>query len=295
MEEVTDKLETLILMALDANHDEAGIDHIERRGRKATGYSEVCDQGQLLKFDTMRPQSAYTFDVADGSRLFATTSDYLVTHPSEILGEETEVVCFGGGLFKWRGFRQLKKTPRGVACFGKASHWYEMHERLVAPSGRGDYIKRLVALDKNGVPLPTQIQGHWVCIPRIEGATLILCASVIEDAHRANTMLAAVKDATEIMFPVPLDDYMDVFSDRDGPMNGARRKAIVHWVAKHLRRSVKRNEHEVKRHTRGVQEFVIDGLRVRLTPNDLKAPNVGDNPPPERSGGNPKRSFGRSG
>ena len=97
-----------------------------------------------------------------------------------------------------------------------------------------------------------------------------VAASMIEDSHRSNTMLAAVKDATEIKFPVPLDDYKDVFADRDGPMNGARRKAIVHWVARHLRNSIRGKEHSVKRHTRGVQEFTIDGLRIRLTPNDIK-------------------------
>lgn len=122
-------------------------------------------------------------------------------------------------------------------------------------------------MSRNGTPLPATAHGISICNPKFDGSALIMTASIIEDAYRANTMLATVKDDTEIKFPVPLDDYKNVFADRDGPMTGARRKAIIHWVATHLRHSTRGLEYEVKRHTRGVQEFTIDGLRIRLTPN----------------------------
>ena len=271
MEQVTDKLETMILMALDANHGHT-IPGTLRRDKATGAVEELRDQGELLRIGEMRPGSAYTFDMSDTDRIFATTKDYLVTHPADVLGDEAETVMLNGDVLKWHGFRRLKNPPRGVACLGKATHWYEMHVRLVAPNGAGEYYKRVVPISRSGSPLLATVQGHNVCAPRIEGVTLVLAASVIEDAHRAGTMLAEVKDATEIKFPVPLDDYKDVFADREGPMNGARRKAIVHWVAKHLRHSGRGKEYEVKRHTRGVQEFTIDGLRIRLTPN---APHEG--------------------
>lgn len=267
MEEVTDKLETLILMALDASHSDAST-RTETRGL-TEGHWEVSDQGRLLPFDAMRPASSYTFDMADTSRIFATTPDYLAAHPADVLGDEAETIMLGGGLLKWYGYRRLRKPPRGVSYLGKPTHWYEMHGRIVAQTGHGEYIKRLVALNACGSPLLVRMQGHVVAAPAREGESLILSASLIEDAHRAGTMLAAVKDATEIKFPVPLDDYKDVFAERDGPMNGARRKAIVHWVARHLRHSTRGNEFAVKKHTRGAQEFTIDGLRIRLTPNAI--------------------------
>lgn len=266
MKDVTDKLETLILMALDANHGHTVPGTLRRE--KSTGrVLELHDQGELLAIDEMRPASAYTFDMADEERIFATTTDYLITHPADVLGDEAEVVMLDGEMLKWRGYRRLRRAPKGVACLGRATHWYEMHMRFVTGNGAGEYYKRVVPIDRNGKTLLAQVQGHNVCAPGEEGQMLVLCASVIEDAHRANTMLAAVKDATEIKFPVPLDDYKDVFAERDGPMNGARRKAIVHWVARHLRHSTRGNEFAVKKHTRGVQEFTIDGLRIRLTPN----------------------------
>lgn len=265
MEEVTDQLETLILMALDANHDGA-YTHTETRGL-TEGYWEVSDQGKLLPFDAMHPSSSYTLDMTDDTRIFACTPDCLIEHPADVIGDEAETIMVGDGLLKWYGYRRLRKPPRGVSYLGKPTHWYEMHGRIVAQTGHGEYIKRLVALDALGNPLLVQMQGHIVASPTREGEGLILSASMIEDAHRANTMLAAVKDATEIKFPVPLNNYKEIFAERDGPMNGARRKAIVHWVAQHLRHSTHGNEFAVKKHTRGIQEFTIDGLRIRLTPN----------------------------
>lgn len=272
MDDVTDKLETMILMALDANHDQSDV---AKTLRQSGQLLDIRDQGVLLKVGEMRPESAYTFDASDGGRIYALGSEYLMAHPAEVLGECAEVVMLNDGILKWYGFRRLRTPPKGACCLGRASHWYEAHMRFVTQSGRGEYIKRAVPLDKTGAPLLAKAGGHVICTPALEGENLILCASVIEDAHRANTMLAAVKDATEIKFPVPLDDYKGVFAERDGPMNGARRKAIVHWVARHLRRSTHGNEFSVKKHTRGVQEFTIDGLRIRLTPN-LNSPTPPD-------------------
>ena len=266
MEQVTDAMETMILMALDANHGHS-VPGTLRRDKSRGGVEELRDQGELLRIGDMRPSSSYTFDMTDTDRIFATTKDYLLNHPSEVLGDDAEVVMLDGDIFKWRGFRLLKQPPRGVACLGRASHWYEMHTRVVNANGDGAYYKRVVPLSFSGSPLVATVQGHNVCTPMREGQMIVLCASVIEDALRSDTMLASVKDATEIKFPVPIDDYKDVFADREGPMNGSRRKAIVHWVAKHLRNSAQGKEHEVKRHTRGIQEFIIDGLRIRLTPN----------------------------
>jgi len=266
MEKITDSIETLILLALDANHSERNVDRVETRGM-TDGYFEISDQGRLLCFRPMFPASSYTFDGSDRDRIFAATTDYLVRHPAETIGDEAETIMIGSGVLKWRGFRRITRPPKGVSVLGRAAVWYEMHSRIVDMSGGGEYVKRLIALDSVGRPLPVKIQGHLVCSPKHEGEALIMSASLIEDAHRSGTMLAVVKDATEIKFPVPLDDYKYVFSDRDGPMNGARRKAIVHWVGRYLRHSTRGKEFAVKKHPRGVQEFTIDGIRIRLTPN----------------------------
>jgi len=265
-ENVSDKLETMILMALDANSDHSSPKTLLRE--KSTGaVLELHDQGTLINADDMRPNSSYTFDVADDDRIFATTTDYLITHPSEVIGDEAEVIMLHCDTLKWYGYRRLRRPPKNASCLGKPSHWYESHTRYVSPNSRSGYVKRLIAIDSSGRPLLVKMQGHVVCNPNLEGVGLILCSSIIEDAHRTNTMLATVKDATEIKFPIPLGDYKEVFAERDGPLNGSRRKAIVHWVARHLRRSLTGKEFPVKKHTRGVQEFDIDGLHIKLTPN----------------------------
>lgn len=266
-----DDIETMILLALDANHENNGtFSGGASRGRNVGGDKfELRDQGELLRIDSMKPRSAFTFDISgDDDRLFSTSPDYLMAHPAEIIGEQAESILLHDGWLKWTGLRRLSKPPRGVVALGKVTHWYENHFRHIHTTGRGAYFKRVVPLDRNGRPLPAKINGHWICAPESDGVSLILTASIIEDAHRSGSMLATVSDATEIRFPVALDAYKELFALRDAPMVGNRRKAILHWVCRHIRASNRGKLHAVKQHTRGVDEFVIDGLRVRLEPND---------------------------
>lgn len=263
------EIETMIIMSLDANNTISNSAGSLRDNNG--GVFVISDQGDLLGFDNMLPKSAITYDISD-DRLFTTHPDYLLAHQSEILGDEAEVVMFAGGIMKWRGFRRLKKAPKGVATIGKVSHWYEMHQRFTGMNGFTQYFKRAIPISASGKILPASIQGQWVCGPKDEGIVLNLCCSVIEDSQRSGVMVASVKESTEIKFPVPIADYKDVFIGRDGPLlQSGRRKAIIHWVASHLRSRQKGNTTEVKRHIRGVQSFVIDGLSVVIEPSRFDA------------------------
>lgn len=252
MKEITDTLETMILMALDATHN------------------IVCDEeyqiNPMTGFDDMHVNSAYTADLIDHGRMYSANKNDLLSHPAEIIGDEQEVMLIKPGGIVWCGFRRIVKPPRRLLFVGRPEFLYEVHRREINHDGTGKYMKQLLPLSKKGEMIHAFFNGVPLCNNHI-ACVMYLSASLIEDAERGNAMLAAVKDATEIKFPVPIDDYKDVFSDRDGPMNGARKKAIIHWVAQHMRHSTRGNEHEVKRHTRGVQEFTIDGLRIRLSPN----------------------------
>lgn len=265
MEQVTDQLETMILLALDASHKTSGHG-ATRRNPISGGEERYFDPAEELGMANMPVNSAYTADLTDNGRLFSKDKNDLLTHPGEIIGDEEEVMLMKPGGMVWAGFRRIKKPPRGVSFLGRPAFWYEVHRREVNADGSGNYWKQLLPLSKTGAMIPAIYGGVALCNEHLAGV-LYLSASIIEDSKRSHAMLAAVKDAAEIKFPVPIDDYKDVFSDRDGPMNGARKKAIIHWVAQHMRHSTRGNEHEVKRHTRGVQEFTIDGLRIRLSPN----------------------------
>lgn len=266
MEEVTNKIETMILLSLDAT--QSNVDHGKTRRSRAKGNEIAVDTGELVVRDTMNITSAFTADMGAGERIYTNTPSGLLAHPSDVVGDESEVMLLWQDKLAWVGFRRVIKAPRGISYLGKPSCFYEKHYRIVNGDGSGDYAKHFLAINRDGAFVPTFYQGNPTSTS-LDAGHLCLAASIIEDAHRANAMLAQVKDATEIKFPVPLGDYKDIFADRDGPMNGARRKSILHWVARHLRTSTRGNAHDVKMHTRGIQEFTIDGLRVRLTPNAL--------------------------
>lgn len=273
-EPVFDDIETMIIMSLYADNL---TDHLQNRiSDKNGGVYELHDQGCFLGFEKMLPKSSFTFDVS-ADRLYSTSHEYLVSHQSEILGDEAEVAMLSSGILKWRGFRRISKSPKGVCSVGKASHWYEMHQRFTSLNGDTQYYKRVVPISKSGKILPAFVNGHIVCGPSAEGGVLNACCSLIEDAHRTGVMLASVKEEKEIKFPVPIDDYKEVFSGRGGPLlESGKKKAIIHWVASHLR--MKKNDDPVivRKHIRGVQSFVIDGISVVISPSKYDMQSLGN-------------------
>ena len=267
MENLTGVIESLIILALDANLDRSSKNQKTIRDKTRGGFLDIEDQGSLLKLRPMKPVSAYTFD-AVGDRIYASDPNLLVEKPWEIFGERAEVMTLFFDCLKWYGFKRLKSLPKDVAVAGKVEACYAFHSRLITPHGVEQYHQRIVPFAKNGKPLSAKIQGHWICSPKQEGETAVLCASLIEDAHRTNAMLATVSDATEIRFPVPTGDYKALFSDRTGPLlKSGKRQAILHWVSEHLRRSPTGNEHQVTGHARGIDEFIFDGLKVSIAMN----------------------------
>lgn len=269
---IISSLETMILMALDANMGEAPAQGVIGRSKKRDGSQSFrkVDAGVMLQFPNMTPVSAYTTEFGDSGeeRLYTTDPDFLGAHPADIFGDEAEVSVLGDDFLRWVGMRRLRKPPRGLIYFGRPSHFYEYHYREVTLGGKQQYVKRVIPFSSTGKPLLARMSGALICNPGVEGDYAVLMASIIEDSCRADTMLAEFCDTAGIKFPVPLDSYKALFIIRDAPLTPAgRKKAILHWVAKHLRTSPKGKEAKVKAHTRGVDTFDLAGIKVTLTPN----------------------------
>lgn len=272
---VTDSIETLLLMLMDGNHDciknnDGSRPYLSRRGLDNQKQEFVqYDISERVRCEDMVPTSVFTADLTE-HRLFPITPDGLMAHPVDMIGDEIEVALFCGDVIKWLGLRKCKSPPRRVAALGRVAAWYEEHYRVIKQDGSGTYQKRWIPLSRTGHAVVAKADGLMMCNP--EEATLHICSacSIAADAFRSDAMLASITDAVEIKLPVPIDDYKAIFSGRDGPIVGGRRKAILHWVAQHMRSSARGNDFSVKKHTRGIQTFTIDGLRVYLTPNDEK-------------------------
>lgn len=268
--EVLDRVEDVIIYALEGraakNHDCVPTETIRMRGEARQGF----DVSSLLKFQPMYPNSMYVPSLeCDNDRLYATSSEYLVRHPADTLKDGAEVAFIYKGGLKWIGLRRTSK-PKNLYELGGACAWYEAHFRYIFLNGASSYLKRVIAFSETGnqCPVKTRIGNVLVC-SRSEMEYFFVPVSVIEDTHRAQTMLATVSDAAEIKFSVPLDDYKQMFSSRNAPMQNGRRKAIIHWVASHLRKRRDKDPVRVKKHVRGVDRIEIDGLKISISPNDV--------------------------
>jgi len=265
MNKEIDNIETLILMALDGNTETT--DYAENAYSLNDGTQiGLFDQSRLVKCDDMRPSQMFTFDMCDDDRLYSADPNDLMQHPVDIIRDEAEIFFYDGNQFKWVGYRKTKK-PKGIATLGKADAYFEAHYRFIRNNGVHRYAKRVIPINKKGYPLPAKIKNQFICTPDIEGSYLNIACSMIEDAHRSNAMLATFEDGVKVHIPVPLDNYQEIFFDREAPLIKGRKKAIIHWVAKHIRKSKQGNWHSVKKHVRGVKDIVIDGMTVNISPN----------------------------
>lgn len=221
------------------------------------------DAGVGLRFEPLKPSVAYTTDATDEERLFTTDPRLLLDSPQDLIGRHAEVAFVGPDFVRWAAFKKLHKRPNKVWVSSAGADLYEYHLREIYADGSSVYFKRVAAIGKTGRPVNCIIEGTRDQGSTPDGQYLILAASVIEDAHRPDTFLATVRDDTGVMLPVAQGAHLDVFRLRDGPMSGGRRRALLHWVAAHTRRRGA-CEFPVKEHLRGIHEFTIEGLAVKL-------------------------------
>jgi len=232
----------------------------------AAPYLAARDAGNcLLKFSPMKPKRVYTVDVVDSERIYALDTDLLATPIQDILAESAEVAVLKADCVEWIGYRKLRRTPKGVYIAGTGRpSLYEVHGRSITSTGQEEYFQRVAAISAKGVPLPVCFVGSKGAASRTDSQSAVLAASIIEDAHRPNAILATVQEHATLCFPVPLGAHKELFSLRDAPLTpSGRRKAILHWVSRHVRRK-KTAITPVSEHWRGVKEIVMDGFKITL-------------------------------
>ena len=291
MEQTEDLMEHMLAVALCAdaaptndNHQGAGV----TLGRWVEGGMRAMTS----ELPQRTPTSAFAHCRSlDGDRLVTTTHKLLLAHPAELIGDGVEVMALADQSVEWTRLEPVRRLPRNMAAVGRAHYWAALHTRRIAANGVQNYYSTLVPFARDGAPLAAQWRGAWVCKPTNLGMDAIVACSLIEDAQRPNAMLASVRDGVELTFPVAEHAYLEAFALRDAPTTAqGRRRALLHWVAKHMRAS-RHGRGEVKRHMRGVAQFDMGGYRVKLWSADGSAPsraawpvlhNVGIEPP--RSG-----------
>lgn len=259
-DDVLDNVETLLAYLICAQSKD--IDEDIFNPKKDVGMS--FDAGSELRFDPMSPSTVYTLDATDDERLFSSRYSDLLHTPQDLFGKQTEIALLCDDHVKWSGYRKLHKRPKNIWVGAPNADLYEWHYRMVFLNGSESYQKGIIAFNKHGKPVPAIIQGSQGSGAISNGESAVIAASIIEDIHRPNALKATVKEATSIIFPVPIGEHKEIFALREAPLTpSGRRKAILHWVKKHTRKT-KHTSADVKQHWKGTREIVIDGLQVKL-------------------------------
>lgn len=263
-----DGIETAILLALTARNK--GRHHRKVLGGNKAGFKWI-EEGMEI-FCPRRPefpQHMLVQDMRDAGRLYSGSLDDIVVSPRLAIGRrlETGLLCDDGTL-KWTLIKPMP-APRGlVAITNQPVHWFAFHYREIRDGEPDVYVRRPMPLAGGRVPLmkPLGFQGLNASLEKEElEEQLALSLSFFEDAHRTGTILATVQEAVALTFPVAEDGYKSFFALRDGLRETptGRRNPILHWCAKHMRRTPG-GETAVIGHDRGKTELVHGNMRLAI-------------------------------
>lgn len=259
-----DVAESLLAYLICAEHNEQTEN---REGGMRAGISATFDGGRRLQFEPMLPSFAYT--AYSDERIFTSNAGVLLNTVQDIIGDKAEYAVLCPDRVRWVGYRKItQRVPRNVWIASPRASLYEAHSRDILSTGEEIYTRRVAAISKTGEPVPVVIIGSRGDGATQDGTSIVIAASIIEDAHHINALTATITEKTSIVLPVSIGEHKDLFALRDAPLTKTgRRKAILHWVLQHARAG-SYTRHTVSAHWRGIRELAIDGLKVSLATNE---------------------------
>lgn len=268
-----DRLETAIILAL---HSGKMMDAKGKAIKNGDGWElQEIHLDQFCPTKNMKPKDCFITE-GRGDRLYTADLSQIVVDPVSAIGArlETMMVCDDGSL-KWNGIRPMN-PPRGLAAISnRPVRWFEFHFRHIGNDGRNIvYVRRPFCIS-NGDVVMIRVMGSWRGFnPESDRAEmreqLALVLSVYEDAVRENSYLATVEDGVRLSFPVGSEAYREYFALRDAPTKTptGRRNPILHWCAKHIRRTPRGKDTSVRRHERGVSSITVGPMTLSLESNE---------------------------
>lgn len=205
-------------------------------------------------------------------RLFTTDPSLLLKPIPEIIGDRSEVVFLDGNKLKWSMVERVNRFPRGIVTFGRpCDPKYILHYRVTYPSGAEYYIKSAVVWSTriNRPHLATRHarmlcdKSQLACRNRELHFSIVTMASMLEDSQLFwKVSLSSDKTITVYADKGSIRDLCDL---RDNPLSATgRRRPILHWVASHTRSKSTGADIDVRKHLRGITEFEMDGISVRV-------------------------------
>lgn len=244
---------------------------IDKARKVSRTHETIWTQYDLKPFLPEKP--LFFQDSLNEERLFSAEPDDLMADPSEQF-DEFELLREGSGevAYQWNGIRKRKTRLRAFVRPGCDVFW-DSCQRTVYKSGHEDVKAFVFGWNKArkiaiSCPVPehrnSAIQGSERPLERDAATTLILAASIVEDMKVNWTV--TIRELSAFTMYSTEERIKDLCALRDAPMTeSGRRAAICHWVRAH-RRNATPNPVDVRKHLRGVTQFPLGAMQVKVTP-----------------------------
>lgn len=282
--EAVDSLETAIIYLLEADTAVTPLDN--KWNERPTNDVHVCIDATAYYLETLKPQYPKCPLVLLGTihdreathRLFSTSHNDLLTPAHELIGNRFESAMFNMSFndehyVKWHLFKRLNERPKRFITPAPSDRiFYETHYRYVNFHGKSEYyVASIIAYSPSSrrfFPVTKDAKDFHqmakTCKEHDE--QFALYASIVEDSLCPYFFHVTITSGISIKLYVWADQVKELFKIRDNPLTDTgRRRPIIHWVCEHLRRRpVNPGFAEIPEYLRGINEFDIQGMHIKI-------------------------------
>lgn len=211
--------------------------------------------------------------LTDDERLFTENTELLNSTVSDLIGDRTEILMekeYGAGLLFIRRSKNMAEFRNLHGARPNDAIYYELrwtdilrsggiqtdvHPVMWSPSRNKAYP---LYLNKNHLGASNYSKKQ-----ALHELHLILAASIQEDSQLFWNI--EVGESGKVRTYADKPKLLQLFDLREGPSIGNRRKAILHWVKSHPKKSSCGEDIEIEKYLRGCTEFSIDGVSFKIT------------------------------
>lgn len=265
-----DFFETALISFLEISGRSKHVNMNKPDGQKGGGRGlNSCENHSLESFMNHRQISSKSAWIAGWSgsndRLYTTDKELLMNPIKDIFGNRSEIALpTDEGKIKWIAYKKTR-LRRPFWTVGNATV-YLANYALIGPNGVEDTSSNYIAISKSGdfskIRYENQIVKENIEYNEMQA---VLAASLIEDCSRKGQWHVEIFAGKSIKISTNGAEILDLFSSRKGPHAISKKRPLLHWVASHSRRKKNNAKVTIPKHLRGITEFEIDGLGVRIT------------------------------
>jgi len=205
-------------------------------------------------------------------KLFDSSEKNLICDPIQLYSKDYSLCMYDGSSCRSMHIIRINKLPKRYVCKGKKEAFFEIHYKYIDGS-KSEYIRGAFGYDGHSInkactDMSSFRQSDFIQKKKNDNDSFVLTTSMFDDL--SDQWITEIEyDGQSILMGSNKEGVRELSDLREEPLTiTGRRKAIMHWVAGHTRRT-EAGPFDVSTYTRGIDSFNIDNFNIKISPPAL--------------------------